>query len=190
MYLAYRWRDRNLGRGELIIAIILISTLIGFFVDKTIELFGIAEERLVATSVANMNTTLQLYAALHRAGYVKEVTESINPLSLVQSASLNKDILSNGPYISVVGQFEQSRPVRNSLGELFDPDISSLEKGNWYFDKKNNVLSYLPKYIASDSKTINYRVILNYNDTNLNNSYDSGIDILESMYMKKVNQKG
>ena len=122
MYIAYRWRDRVLGRGELVIAVILISLLLALLIDKTLELFSLTEEQLILTSITSMNTSLQLYSTLVAAGLIeKELSEQINPIVLVQSSSVDENIDSSNSYIGVAAQFKQSSPLTNYLGEFANP---------------------------------------------------------------------
>jgi hypothetical protein len=188
MYIAYRWRDRTLGRGELIVAIILISLLIAIFINKSLELFALTEERLVMSSVANMNTSLQFYSVLKLAGLIEsEFSATMNPVELMQSAASSGNISNTSPYIGIAAQFEQYVPLANYLGELIDPDIEQLEKGNWYFDRQNNLLCYLPKYGMDNGSIQKYKVFINFEDMNTNNSYDINVDRFQSIYINKVN---
>lgn len=56
------------------------------------------------------------------------------------------------------------KPPQNYLGEYYAPDESELPKGNWYFDRVNSALVYLPatskSFSLGTSKLLRFKVEL------------------------------
>lgn len=75
----------------------------------------------------------------------------------------------------------------NYLGELNDPDVTTLEDGNWYFDKHSRTLVYLVRNGSffeggvSDPPRARFAVRLVYTDRNANGRYDADVDAVEGI---------
>lgn len=194
MYLAYRWVSRNLGRTEVIFFVIIVSIVLGTGLNKTLELFAVAEKHLVEATVSNIKTALRLQTAIQSLGIPGEVkiTEGMNPVILMQSMPDDYEFDISSPVANVELKQFSVKPLTNYLGEFFDPDINSLERANWYFDYNGNLLIYLIKnrdYIgdnANEPTELKYRVQLDYTDVNNNEHYEAGVDKLNSASLVRV----
>lgn len=191
MQLAYRWISRDLGRAEFVFSIIIISIFLGTIINKSLQLFALAERNLVKASVINIQTALQLQSAIqsirNNNGNMIEITEGMNPVTLMQAVpdNYNQYVGSNLAYVRA-NQISV-RPITNYLGEMYDPDIDSLDRGNWYFDYNGNLFIYLLKYSeyfgdsAGGPTELRYSVQLDYTDVDNNQLYEVGKDILKSV---------
>lgn len=194
MYLAYRWVSRNLGRTEVIFFVIIVSIILGTGLNKTLELFSVAEKNLVKATVSNIKTALRLQTAIQAlevSGEIK-ITEGMNPIILMQSIPDDYEFNINSPVANVKLKQFSVKPLSNYLGEFYDPDINSLERGNWYFDYNGNLLIYLIKnreYLgdnANEPTELKYRVQLEYTDANNNEHYEAEVDKLNSASLVRV----
>lgn len=199
MYLAYRWISRELGKFETICSILIISLLIGFVVNKSLQLFSLTERRLVEASVSNIKVALQLQAAIQSLGDIAgkiEITEGMNPLDLMQSVPDDYDEYIGSALVSVRAKQFSVKPLTNYLGEFTDPDINLLERGNWYFDRHDNALVYLIKQsdyfgsTATNFRELRYSVQLDYTDMDNNGHYDARIDQLKSATLVYIVMNG
>lgn len=144
MQLAYRWISRDLGRAEFVFAIIFISICLGTLINKSLHLFALAERHLVEATVVNIQTALQLQLAIQSikndTGIMIEITEGMNPVTLMQSVPDDYEQYIGTTLAHVRAKQFSVMPLSNYLGEMFDPDIDALERGNWYFDHNGNLL--------------------------------------------------
>lgn len=189
MYIAYRWISRDLGKGELVIAIILIGLVLGVLVDRSLQLFASAERRLVEASVTNMQTALQLQVAIQSLADNPakiQISDGMNPVILVQSLPDDYGQYVDSDLAQVRARQFAIRPLTNYLGEFYEPDMQLLEKGNWYFDHKDKTLVYLiehSEFFIDNESTVSalrYSVRLEYTDINKNRRYEPEIDRLDS----------
>ncbi len=80
----------------------------------------------------------------------------------------------------------------NYLGELDDPEVKTLEDGNWYFDKHSRTLVYLVRNGGffegglSDPPRARFAIQLVYTDRNGNGRYDADIDTVEGLRLAKL----
>ena len=191
MHLAYRWIARDLGRAEIIISITVISIILGTFVNKSLQLFASAERHLVEATVTNIQTALKLQSAIqsikNNTGNMIGITEGMNPVTLMQSVPDDYEQYVGSTLAYVRAKQFSVKPLSNYLGEMFDPEIESLERGNWYFDYNGNVLVYLVKHTelfgdrAADRTELRYTVHLDYTDIDNNQRYEAEKDVLSSV---------
>ena len=195
MYIAYRWISRDLGKAETILSIILISVFLGIMVNKSLQLFALAERRLVQVSIVNMQTALRLQVAIQSLGEratSHKISEGMNPVVLVQSEPDDYEAYLGTSLDYVRARQYSIKPLNNYLGEMYDPDVDSLERGNWYFDHKGKVLVYLFEHgelfsnEQHSSSELRYRVHLRYEDLDKNRRYEYGSDRLISASLVKV----
>jgi len=191
MQLAYRWISRDLGRAEFVFSIIFISICLGTLVNKSLQLFALAERHLVEATVTNIQTALRLQSAIqsikNNTGNMIEITEGMNPVILMQPVpdDYNQYVDTTVAYVRAKQYSVTS--LSNYLGEMFDPDIESLERGNWYFDYNGNLFIYLFKHreyfggSAGGPTELRYSVQLDYTDVDNNQVYEAGKDILRSV---------
>ncbi len=119
-------RPRRACRGfsllELVIVIVLISVLLAIAIDRLLLTKARAEstamEQMVGTLRSAITIRVAELIARARVGQVPALVRS-NPMLLLAE-----------------------RP-RNYLGELFGPDASILQAGNWFFDARGHALCYL-----------------------------------------------
>ncbi len=196
MEIAYRWISRDLGKLELVFSIILISILLYTFVNKSLSLFSIAEKKLVEVTVINIQTALNLHSAIQsiqkNTDNVVAITEGMNPIHLLQSEPNNYNQYTGSKLDYVRANQASIKPMANYLGEMLDPDIEVLERGNWYFDHNGKYFIYLIKHKelfsknAGEPEVLKYFVRLNYNDIDNNQTYEASKDILESASFVKI----
>jgi len=197
MQIAYRWINRDLGKLEFVFAIIFISICLSALINKSLELFSLTEKRLVEATISNIQTALQLQLAVQSFNTSNEISlrEGINPVNLMQSppGDYKKYLGSGLEYIQA--KKVSIKPMPNYLGEMLDPDIESLERGNWYFDHNGKLLIYLvkhPEYLTGKSnefKELKFTVKLDYNDVNNNQIYEPKIDTLIAVDLVNVDRK-
>ncbi len=194
MQIAYRWINRDLGKLEFVFAIIFISICLGTLVNRSLELFSIAERRLVEATVSNIRTALQLQLAIQsiKIENAINITEGMNPIKLMQSEPEDYQQYIGSGLEYVKARQISVKPITNYLGEMYDPDIETLERGNWYFDYNGNLLIYLFKHNeyfgdSADKVTeLKYTVKLDYTDVDNNNLYEAGKDVLNGVSLDRI----
>lgn len=195
MNLAYRWISIELGKLEVICSIIILSIVIGIFLNKSLELFVLAERRLLEASVSNIQTALRLQTAIESLNNdisSIKMTAGMNPLVLMQSVPDDYEQYIGSALVSIRAEQFSVKPLSNYLGEMFDPDIELLERGNWYFDRNGNLLIYLVNQNdffgdnASKLTELRYTVQLDYIDVDNNGYYETGIDKLKSAFLVQI----
>ena len=107
---------------ELIIVIIIIATLMGFFMSR-VMFYQEQAEKVAMESVAGavQSALIIQYSQILTHGKSSDVT------ALIQDNPMN---------------WMQKKPG-NYAGEFFDPTLQSAESGNWVFDLKTRDLVYL-----------------------------------------------
>ena len=194
MYIAGRWANRQLSRLELIIAVIILSVVLGMFMQYSIKVFAHAERSLLTSTVVNINTALQYHVAGHvlRGDYgIIDKLQDINPFTLVGGNPLWLDPGSVSPVPEeIVAGMLTVRVPANYLGELDSPDPAGIEGGHWYFDTADNTLVYRvnnPEYFSSSLSgppRISFSVNVEYEDRNSNARFDPFIDEYKSIGLK------
>lgn len=195
MQIAYRWLNRDLGKAEFLFSIIFISILLGMLINKSLSLFALAERHLVEATVSNIQTALNLQSAIQSITFdaddVIEITEGMNPVKLMQSTPKDYNQYLDRKLAHVRAKQASVMPMSNYLGEMYDPDIETLERGNWYFDHYGNLLIYLFKHkeYFGDAGTVTelaYSIQLEYSDIDNNELYEAGKDTLNSASLVKI----
>jgi len=192
MELAHRWINRDLSRLELVIALLIMTILIGTFMNHALRVFAHAERSSVMVTVTNINNAL-LYHSLSLVGKNKwrELVdmESMNPMQLMRGKT-EKDIQPDrGTELKIT---DNEIPVGNYLGEFSDPDISMLESGKWYYDTRVNTLVYMvnnDEFFISDMEgpaRIVYEIVIVYKDIDGNGSFDPSSDEFSSVKLVEV----
>lgn len=193
MVLAHRWGARNLSKIELIVVILIFVIIIGVFSRYMLQVFSRAEQSMVNTSVMYINTALHYQAALAimRNEYEKiELLKKINPLEDIYSNSDTSDFsekLNNVLLKTVV----VVKPT-NYGGIYYPNQITSLEKGQWYFDLEENLVIYIirnDEFFDSELEgpsRLRFRIILDYDDLNANNQFEPDIDKFKTMGMVTI----
>jgi prepilin-type N-terminal cleavage/methylation domain-containing protein len=145
-------------------------------------LFVLAISKLLILQVDAERVGMESIAGILRSAIGIKVAESVARQNLRALASLEgsnpMDRLAEVP--------------ANYLGELDDPDVKTLEEGNWYFDKHSRTLVYLVRNGGffegglSDPPRARFAVQLVYTDRNGNGRYDADIDTVEGLRLAKL----
>ena len=197
MELAHRWGDRNLTRMELVIALLILALLIGFFSHYMLTLFARAERSMMNRTVININTALNYRAsmAVMRGKYdVLESLLNMNPMEEMQVSPEINDFDNRVNTISLVmAGSTVSTPV-NYGGVIASENFEIMEKGKWYFDQGDHLLIYTinnAEYFSTDVEglaRIRFRIKIEYSDNNANNQYDLEIDEFNSVKLQSLDQ--
>ncbi len=170
---SYRFKRLVAGFSflELIVVIIIISILLSFAIGRLLSL-QVDAERVAMETVAG---TLRSAIGIKVAETI--VRQEIRELSALEYSN-PMDRLAEVP--------------ANYLGALDHPDPRTLEDGNWYFDKRDNVLVYLVRNKGffeggmQDPARARFTIRLVYTDRNGNGRYDTGIDSVEGLKLAVV----
>lgn len=137
-------RHSGFSLFELIVFIILLAILMGFFFDRMLFYQEVVEEASMRQTVNMINTSMNLKLADWIAkGENRNIPQlgTRNPM----------DWLEKNP--------------ANYVGELYDPEAGEVQKGSWYCDLRDGNLVYLVKHDAhfrgGERKWIRFRVDLN-----------------------------
>jgi hypothetical protein len=117
------WR-RSLTRLELALYAALIGVAIALFADRLLDTMEIAEATAVDVTLSRINSAINVQLAADRfIGRLPAIAEAMqrNPFEVAR--------MSPG----------------NFLGELEEPDLELLDRGNWLFDRTRKELVYLPR---------------------------------------------
>jgi prepilin-type N-terminal cleavage/methylation domain-containing protein len=126
-------RNRGFTLIEMVVVVAAVALLFGVALDRLLRYQELGERASVEMNVSAINTALTMkFAAYVAAGRPQAIEAELskNPMELLV------------------------RPPENYLGELFSPDIKSLERRSWYFDRYSRELLYLPgrsRYLTSSS---------------------------------------
>ena len=157
---------------ELVIVIILISILIVIALDRLLIL-SVEAERV---------SVLKIGGELRSAMGIK-----VADLVVKDKGLINVGKLANSNPMDLLAE-----PPSNYKGEVFDPELQSLEEGFWYFDKKAGELFYV---VINDGnlqtdlkgkKRIRFQIQIDYEDRNRNNRFDAGIDSAGGIKLKEL----
>jgi len=116
-------RNRGFTLIELLIVISIVAILFAVALGRLLKYQEMGERAAVEQNVAAMNTAVNMkFAAYVVRGRPAAIQNEVgkNPISLL------------------------ARPPENYLGELYSPDIKSLPRSSWYFDRASRDLIYLP----------------------------------------------
>ena len=73
------------------------------------------------------------------------------------------------------------------IGELDDPDLTSIGEGVWFFDRADNNLVYVVRnseYFVGEpgvKPSIRFKVVVHYGDRDQNNEFDPAVDEFHSV---------
>ena len=120
------WSNKFASRGfsllELVIVIVIISTLATMLLSRLLRTQADAEQATMESVVGTLRSALGLKMAelyLHSDKRGMRSLARSNPMA------------------------QLSQKPGNYLGELRKPDFSKLNRGSWYFDKDKRVLVYM-----------------------------------------------
>ena len=197
MELAHRWADRNLTRLELVAACCIMALLIGYALRHMLIFFAEVERTMLNTSIVNINSALKYRAAVAIMRGDKQLISRLSeqsPFAVIQSTQ--------GLYVQPADDLEKQLNLRivsfitqpaNYAGELFDPELSEIESGSWYFDLSDKTLNYrvrndefFQSELAGEGARIKLKVVIDYNDINGNERYDADIDEYKSVSLQRV----
>ena len=193
MELAHRWGDRNLTKLELVIALTILTLLIGVFSHYSLIILSQAERSMINRTVININTALNVRASLAvMKGNFDELSILLNtnPMESMNTR-LETDSLGDEltPLSLTLIEASVSSPA-NYGGVLLDDNSDVMEKGKWYYVKNENLVVYtlVNRGLLADSNKdrIRFKIILDYNDKNSNGVFDSMIDEFNSIKLKPI----
>ena len=151
---------------------------------------------MVDASVVNLDSALKYQAAIALMRGDKKLLADLagqSPFKLIQSMQ--------GMYLQPGGNIDSPLNLRAALmnttpanyaGELFNPELSEIEPGAWYFDLSDKTLNYRVRNDEffhsdlSDAPVIKLRVVVGYNDINADDRFDPDIDIYHSIQLSSV----
>jgi general secretion pathway protein G len=144
-----RANQRGFTLFELLIVIVVIALLFNIAVDQLKKYWEAAEKSAMEQTVGVIRSALQL-----------QVTKLIAQNRIRDM----KDLAQQNPF-----NWLTEKP-RNYLGELNNPPIDQLARGNWYFDTAQHHIVYIvdqtdhftPK--IAGQRTLHYQVAVVYND--------------------------
>lgn len=198
MDLAHRWIDRNLTRTELIMALLLLSVMIGFFSHHMYLVFGKVEKLMIDRTVLNINSALHLEASvaiMKRDGGSLQKLELINPMDLMKNSIGLEDFIDDqkGKNVSLAKNNIVIKPS-NYGGIVIDDSDPNLEPGHWYFDQDDYLLFYILNYsefFTSDldgTPRIRYKVEMNFIDQDNDDVFDPSVDKLNSIQLNAIDE--
>ena len=158
--------ERGFSLLELVVVIVLISVLLAIAIERLLIIKAQAERTAKEQVLGNLR--------------------SATTSRLAEMAVRSK--------LADIGGLARSNPMKllaerpqNYLGELFGPDASSLEGGNWYFDSRAGVLCYLVESVEyfetrlAQPPRACYVMEVVFEDINHNGQYDPGTDQLRGL---------
>ena len=151
------FQNRGFSLLELLIVIIIISTLLGFAIDRLLKLQVQAERSSLEGMVGIMQSAIALTISEHivknKIPALAEYVDS-NPMTLLTD------------------------PPGNYLGH-FDGRPKNLETASWWYDQNSNSLCYYVlnhEYFineSSDKRVIKFKILAVYDDNNNNGQFDN-----------------
>jgi general secretion pathway protein G len=124
-------RNRGFTLIELLVVIAIVAVLFGVALERLLKYQEMGEQAAVEQNVAAISTALNMkFASYVVRGRPAAIESEVgkNPIDLL------------------------ARPPQNYLGELDAPDVKSLPRASWYFDRASLELVYLPnrrRYLSS-----------------------------------------
>jgi len=195
MYIAHRWSDRNLTRMELVMALLILALLIGYFSRYVLLVFAQAERSMINRTVININTALNFRAsmAVMRGQYDElQLLIKMNPMEEMQS-SPEINHFDNGINNISLAFARSIVSTPSNYGGIIASDIpDTMEKGKWYFQQDDHVLVYKvsnSEFFSSDLEgpaRIRFRIKIDYNDNNANGQYDQNSDEYHSVKLQSI----
>jgi general secretion pathway protein G len=136
-------RQRGVTLLELAVAAVVLALLAGILLEKLIAYAGESERVAAKQLIGSLRTALAVRSA-----------HAISASGEAGLLALSHD----NPITWLV------EPPQNYLGEYYAPDESVLPVGNWYFDRANLTLVYLPatpkSFSQGTSKLLRFKVKL------------------------------
>jgi len=138
-------RSRGFTLIELVTVVCVVMLLFAVALDRLLRYQEMGERAALEQNLAAMNSALVLkFAAYVAMGRPQDIANEVgqNPITLL------------------------SRPPENYLGDLYAPDIGTLPRATWYFDRAPRELVYLPhrsRYLTSrvgPPDTLRFRIVL------------------------------
>lgn len=117
------WR-RNLTRLEIGIYAAVVGVVLAVFLERVLYYMELAERTAMEVTVSNVNSAINVQRAFGMlAGRAIDNPSAPprNPFTLAEMAPAN------------------------FIGEVDSPDLASLERGQWVFDRTRRELIYLPR---------------------------------------------
>lgn len=156
---------------ELLLAVVMMSVLLGVAIDRLIFL-QIRAERIA----------MEQMVGIMRSGLYIRVAELLARNELAQIPAL----ADSNPVERL------AQPPPNYRGELFGPDPASIERGNWYFDSRDRLLVYVVDNVDAFDTALppppraRFRVVLVFDDLNKDGRYDAGVDSLRGVRLTEA----
>ncbi len=195
MELAHRWSDRNLSRMELVIALLILTMMIGFFSHHMYSIFGKVEKSMIDRTIININSALNYHAAFALMNKDIETLNqmgSMNPMILMTNSVGLADNSSDDLDIKFIVENNISRTPSNYGGVVIDDSDQSLDSGQWYFDQDDRLLFYKlsnAEFFTSDidgPARVRFKVHLNYIDQDDNKLFNPLVDKFTSINLDAV----
>ncbi len=199
MYIAHRWRDRNLSRLELVVVLLLFVLFVFFILQRAINVFAVAEKNYLDYTVANIDTALRLQSLIYFSNNkLEELGELVdsNPMrfmELQETDDLKSFYEDTRGAKQAIEQLYSIQPS-NYLGELFRPDLDNLKKGSWYFDVELKKLVYIvintERFFTKleGKKRIIFSIVFDYEDINGDGIFQEKTDIFNRLFLKADNK--
>lgn len=126
------WR-RKLTRLELSLYVIIVSIVIGVFLERALYYMELSERAAVEATIVNANSAIAVHAA---------------------QALLTGMVLKPG-----LNPFDLMTPPANYLGEVAHPSLESMPLGSWAFDSSARQLVYRARFRRFlDTDTLRFEV--------------------------------
>ncbi|GEM_PF-2649019 len=197
MYIAHRWGDRNLTRIELVMALLVLAILIGSFSRHMFIVFARAEQRMINSTVININTALNYRSSIMvmRGNYDDlDVLIMMNPMEdMVSEPEINVSDDENENISLALSGSTISASIKYG-GVIEYESIELIEKGKWYFEKNSHILFYTiqnAEFFSTDvtgPARIRYKIEIDYEDKNNNGDYDSHTDNFHTVKIEPMDQ--
>ncbi len=199
IYIAHRWRDRNLSRLELVVVLLLFVLFVFFILQRAINVFAVAEKNYLDYTVANIDTALRLQSLVYfSTNKLDELDDIVNTnpmrfMELQETDELKSFYEDTKGAKQAIEQLYSIQPS-NYIGELFRPELDSLKKGSWYFDLELKKLVYIvinaERFFTEleGKKRIIFSVVFDYEDVNGDGVFEEKIDIFNRLFLQADNQ--
>ncbi len=166
---------RELSRFELGLVVIILLTVLSVLLGRIEALLASVEQARLEASLRNLNTNVQLEVA---ARLMSGATQDIADLEGLNPVEFSVKRRGNGG--SKAGSKTGRYKVTGYLGELDDPDPTTVPGGAWYFDTAVGALIYQVEYgryfetTLAGPKRARFRISMEYQDANGNRRFDRG----------------
>jgi prepilin-type N-terminal cleavage/methylation domain-containing protein len=157
---------RGFSLLELVVVVVIIAFLMVLALDRLVAVRVDAERAAMEAVVGTLKSAIGIK-------FAEAIVKRDNPGLRALEGSNPMERLAEVP--------------KNYLGELDDPEVGSLEPGNWYFDRRNRVLVYLPEHVTyfaggvSNPPRARFAIKLIYADKNNNGVWDVGAESVEGV---------